>query len=73
MVYSLSNQMYKYEHGPTVAEQRADDLRMGEAAGALRDLRRHLGRIFRPGRRVRSGRGAGDVMAASVRVMSSVR
>jgi hypothetical protein len=73
MVYSLSSQMYKYEHGLTAAEQRADDQRMGEAAATLRDLRRHLGRVFRPGRRVRSARGAGDVMTASVRVTSSVR
>jgi hypothetical protein len=47
MVYSLSNQLYKYEHGPTAAERRADHARLGEAAAALRDLRRDLGRVFR--------------------------
>ncbi len=39
MVYTLSYQMYKYEHGLTAAEQRAADVRAGEAAAALRDLR----------------------------------
>jgi hypothetical protein len=48
MVYTLSYQMYKYEHGLTAAEQRAADVRAGEAAAALRDLRLHLGRTFRP-------------------------
>jgi hypothetical protein len=36
MVYTLSYQMYKYEHGLTAAEQRAADVRAGEAAAALR-------------------------------------
>ena len=39
MVYPLSYQMYKYEHGLTAAEQRAADVRAGETAAALRDLR----------------------------------
>ena len=47
MVYTLSYQIYKYEHGLTAAEQRAADVRAGEAAAALRDLRLRLGRIFR--------------------------
>jgi hypothetical protein len=53
MHYQLSYQMYKYEHGLTAAEQRAADLRTGEVAAALRDLRFHLGRIFRLRLRVR--------------------
>jgi hypothetical protein len=73
MLYTLSYQMYKYEHGLTAAEQRAADVRTGEAAAALRDLRLHLGRIFRLRRRVRSARGAADAMTASVRVPLSVR
>ena len=73
MVYTLSYQMYKYEHGLTAAEQRAADVRAGEVAAALRDLRLHLGRTFRPRHRVRSARGAADAMTASVRVLSSVR
>ena len=54
MLYSLSSQMYKYEHGLTAAEQRAADVCLGEAAAALRDLRLDLGRIFRLRRRVLS-------------------
>jgi hypothetical protein len=73
VLYTLSYQMYKYEHGLTAAEQRAADLRAGEAAAALRDLRLHVGRIFRLRRRVRPARGAADAMTASVRVPSRVR
>jgi hypothetical protein len=58
MVYTLSYQMYKYEHGLAAAEQRAADVRAGEAAAALRDLRLRLGRAFRPRHRVRPARGA---------------
>jgi hypothetical protein len=73
MVYTQSYQMYKYEHGLTAAEQRAEDVRAGEAAAALRDLRLHLRRAFRPRHRVRSARGAADAMTAPVRIPSSVR
>ena len=73
MVYTLSYQMYKYEHGLTAAEQRAADVRAGEAAAAVRDLRLYLARTFRPRRRVRSARGAADAMTAPARVLSSVR
>jgi hypothetical protein len=78
MVYTLSYQMYTYEHGLTAAGQRAADVRVGEAAAALRDLRLHLGRAFRPRRRVRPARGAagavtGSGAAAPTRVLSSVR
>jgi hypothetical protein len=73
MVYTLSYQMYKYEHGLSAAEQRAADVRSGEAAAALRDLRLCLGRAFRLRHRVRSARGTADAMTASVRVLSSVR
>jgi hypothetical protein len=57
MVYALPCQMYKYEHGLTAAGQRAADVRAGEAAATLRDLRLHLGRTFRLRHRVRSARG----------------
>jgi hypothetical protein len=73
MVYTLSYQMYSCEHGLSSAEQRAADVRAGEAAAALRDLRLHLGRTFRPRHRLRSARGAADATTASVRVLSSVR
>ena len=73
MVYTPSNQIYKYEHGLTDAEQRAADVLAGEAAAALRDLRLRLGRAFRLRHRVRSARGAADAVTASVRVPSSVR
>jgi hypothetical protein len=78
MVYTLSYQMYKYEHGPSAAEQRAADVRAGEAAAALRDLRLRLGRAFRPLPRGRSARGAlgagtGSGAAVPARVLSSVR
>jgi hypothetical protein len=53
MYYPPSYQTYKYERGLTPAEQRAADLRAGEAAAALRDLRLGLGRIFRLRYRVR--------------------
>jgi hypothetical protein len=71
MVYTLSYQVYKYEHGLTAAEQRAADVRVGEAAAALRDLRLHLGRTFRPRHRVRSARGTADAMTASAGDLSS--
>jgi hypothetical protein len=73
MVYTLSYQMYKYEHGLTAAEQRAADIHAGETAAALRDLRLRLRRAFRPGHRVRPARGAADAITASVRVPSGVR
>lgn len=47
MVYTLSHQLYKYEHDLGVAEQRAADVRAGEAAAALRDLRLSFARVFR--------------------------
>ena len=73
MVYTLSYQMYKCEHGLSAAEQRAADVRAGEAAAAVRDLRVGLGRVFR-GRPAR--RAAGAVTgsgAASTRLLSSGR
>jgi hypothetical protein len=73
MVYTLSYQMYKYEHGLTAAEQRAADTHAGEAAAALRDLRLRLRRAFRPRHRVRPARRAADEMTASVRVPSGIR
>ena len=73
MVYTLSYQMYKYEHGLAAGERRAADVRAGEAAAALRDLRLRLGRTFRPRHRVRSARRAADAVTAAVRVLSGVR
>ena len=69
MLYTLSYQMYKYEHGLTAAEQRAADVRTGEIAVALRDLRLRLVRVSRLRRRVRSARGTADAMTASVRIL----
>jgi len=73
MVYTLSNQLYKYEHGLTAAEQRAADVCAGEAAAAVRDLRLRLGRAVRLRRRARSARGAAGAVTASVRFPSRVR
>jgi hypothetical protein len=78
MVYTLSYQMYKYEHGLTAAEQRAADVRAGAAAAALRDLRLRLGRAFRPRRRVRPARGTADAVTGSgaaepTRVLPGIR
>ncbi len=67
MLYPLLYQVYKYERGLTAAEQQAADVRAGEAAAALRDLRLRLGRTFRPRHRVRSARRAADAVTASVR------
>jgi hypothetical protein len=71
MASLLSYQMYMYEHGLTAAERRAADIRAGEAAAALRDLRLRLGRGVRLRRRVRPARGVADARTASV--LSSVR
>ena len=73
MVQSLSHQLYRFEHGVSPAEQRAADVRAGEAAAALRDLRLRLGRTFRPSRRVRTAPRTADAMTAPVQVLSSVR
>jgi hypothetical protein len=58
MVYTLSYQTYRSERGLSGAEQRAADVRAGEAAATLRDLRLCLGRAFRPRPRVRPARAA---------------
>ena len=73
MVYTRSYQMYKYEHGLTAAGQRAADVRAGEAAAALRDLRLRLGRAFRPRHRAWPARRAADAMTVPAPVPSSVR
>ena len=72
MVYLLSYQIFKYEHGLTTAEQRAADVRAGEGAAAVRDLRHRLGRTLRPPAApglARGARGGDD----RVRFTSSVR
>jgi hypothetical protein len=73
MFYPLSYQLYRYERGLSAAEQRAADVRAGEAAAALRDLGPWLVRVVRPRRRVRPDRGAADTVTASTRAMSGVR
>jgi hypothetical protein len=73
MMYTLSNQLYMYEHGLSAAGQRAADVRAGEAAAALRDMRLCLGRAFRLRRRVRPARRTADAVTAPARVLSSVR
>jgi hypothetical protein len=78
MLYTMSYQMYKYEHGLiTAAEQRAADARAGEAAAALAaalaDLRLRLARALRLGRRVRPAREAADAVTAQARVMPGAR
>ena len=73
MVYTLSYQMYKYEHGLSAAEQRVADVRAGEAAAALRDLRLRLGRTFRPGHSVGPARRTADATTASARGLSGIR
>jgi hypothetical protein len=55
MVYTLSYQMYKYEHGLSAAEQQAEDVRAGQGAAALRDLEFCLRRAFRLSRRADAG------------------
>jgi hypothetical protein len=70
MMNSLSYQMYKYEHGLTAAEQRAADVRAGEAAAALRGLGLRLGHAVR---RRHDARLAAGAAGGSVRYMSSVR
>jgi hypothetical protein len=78
MVYTLSYQMYKCEHGLGGAEQRAADVRAGEGAAVLRELRVGLGRAFggrafrgRPARRAAGAVTGGG--AASMRLLSSGR
>jgi len=78
MFHPLSYQLYRYEQGLSAAGQRAADVRAGEAAAELRDLRLRLGRAVGLRHRVRPVRvAAGAVMgsaaAASARVLSSVR
>ena len=73
MVYPLSYQLYTQEHGLTAAEQQAADVRAGQTAAALRDLRACLGRGFRLRHRARAARGAADTATAPVRFLSSAR
>jgi hypothetical protein len=60
-----SYQLYRYEYGLSVAGQRAADMRAGEAAAALRDLRLRLGRTFGLRHRVRPVRGAAGAVTGS--------
>ena len=65
MFYPLSYHVYRYEHGLSAVEQQAADVRMGEAAAALRDLRLSLGRAFRLRHRGRAARSAAGAVTAS--------
>lgn len=56
MLYPQSYQLYKYEHGLTAAELRRADIRAGEVAAELRNLRLRLARAFRLGHRARPAR-----------------
>lgn len=67
-----SYQLYRYERGLSAAEQRAADVRAGEAAAALRELRRRLGRTFGRMHRARSARRTAAV-SASVQVLATSR
>jgi hypothetical protein len=71
MVYTLSYRMYKCEAGLSAAEQRAADVRAGEGAAAVRQVRVSLGRFFRPRRATRPGRPVTGRGAASMRLLSS--
>jgi len=73
MTYPLSYQVCKYERGLSAAEQRAADVCAGEAAAALSDLRRRLGRAFRLRHRVRWAHGTADARTTSARVLPGVR
>jgi hypothetical protein len=73
MVNTLSYQMYKYEHGPGAAEQRAADARAGAAAAALRDLRLRLGGAFRWRRHAEPACGAADAAPAPAWIVSGIR
>jgi len=73
MVYTLSYQMYKCEHGLGAAEQRAADMRGGEAAGAMRELGLRLGRAFGARNRGLSVRGVAGSGGSSMRLLSSGR
>jgi len=78
MLYSLSYQMYKQEHGlETAAERRAGDARAGEAAAALAaalgGLRLIAGRVSRPGDRGRPAGEAPGAMTTPGRIMPSAR
>jgi hypothetical protein len=68
-----SYQLYRCEHGISVAEQRAADARAGAAAAAVRDLRLGRGRAISPMRRVRSARRMASAMSVSARMLASSR
>jgi hypothetical protein len=73
-MYPMSSQMYKCERGlTTAAERRAADVRAGEVAAALRDLRLGLGRALRLGHRVQPGPRVADAVTAPARILSASR
>ena len=76
MVYTLSYQMYKYEHGLRAAEERAADVRAGAGAAAVRPGRLRLGRVLRPrtaGWPAHRAAGAATGNRVAMRLLSSGR
>jgi hypothetical protein len=73
MFPSQSYQLYRYEHGLSAAGQRAADVRAGEDAAALRDLRLCLRRTFRLRHRARSARVAAVAISGPVQGLPSAR
>jgi hypothetical protein len=63
MFHSPSYQLYRYEHGLSADQQRVADVRAGEAAAALRDLRLRVGRAVGRRRRIRPARRAARVLS----------
>ena len=55
--YSQAYQMYEHERRHSPADQRATDIRIGEAAAARRGARLRLGRALRLARRPRPACG----------------
>ena len=78
MFYSVSYQTYNYERVLGAAEQRAADVRAGEAAASRGLLRLRLGHALRvrhdvPSARPAARRVTGSVPAEPKRVQPSVR
>jgi len=78
MHYMMSYQICRYERGLSAAEQRAEDIRRGEAAAALRDLRYQFAAALRRGRRAWLAREAAAATTnggapALARVLSAAR
>lgn len=73
MFYSMSSQMYKYEHGLSAIEQRAEMARASEIAAGVRDLRLRLGCAFRFGHRLQPVRRAAGTATAPAPCLPGTR